>query len=317
MTRSKLGRCLEVLAALLVAGCSEPPRPVKPEPSSLRKVGAAELTGIEGRYGDHAWLGVRFARAPVGSLRFRAPQPVAPEGKREAMAFGAPCPQIGHPFGVATAPRGEPVGEEDCLFLNVYAPKMKPEQAASSKLPVMVWFHGGGNVVGHASGYDGGHLAQRERLVVVTANYRLGPFGWFRHAALGEGASPEDASGNYGTLDQIAALRWVQQHIGSFGGDPGNVTIFGESAGARDVIALTVAPPARGLFHRAIAQSGNVRVQSSEKAEAFAAAGGHPNSSSEIIARLLLREGKAKDAAGAAALLSERRRLEPETGVRT
>ena len=221
-TRRKLRRGFGVIAGLaLLSGCSEEPKAVKPEPSSMRKVGTAELTGIDGRYGNHAWLGLRFAKAPAGALRFRAPQPIAPEAKQDAMAFGAPCPQIASPFGVTTAPRGEPVGEEDCLFLNVYAPKMAQAQAAGSKLPVMVWFHGGGNVVGHAGGYDGGHLAQREKVIVVMANYRLGPFGWFRHAALREGANAEDASGNYGTLDQIAALRWVQQHIAASAAIPG------------------------------------------------------------------------------------------------
>jgi para-nitrobenzyl esterase len=291
--------------ALLVACGSAKPEPAKPDSSSTRNLGAAELTGIAGHYQNHAWLGIRYAKAPAGELRFRAPQALEPEGSHAALAFGAPCPQIAHPFGVTTAEPGTPVGAEDCLFLNVYAPHMSAAEAAAAHLPVMVWFHGGSNVVGHAGGYDGGNLAQTNNVIVVTANYRLGPLGWFRHAALREGSSPEDASGNYGTLDQIEALRWVKRHVAAFGGDPENVTIFGESAGARDVIALLVVPQARGLFQRAIAESGSVRIQDAREAEAFKADGGHRNSANEVLARLLIADGKAKDVAGARAVLEK------------
>ena len=124
----------------------------------------------------------------------------------------------------------------------------------------MVWIHGGGNSVGHAGFYDGGNLATRENVVVVAINYRLGPFGWFRHAALrGDDTTPEERSGNFGDLDPIRALEWVRDNVAAFGGDPGNVTVFGESAGGRNVLALLVAPAARGLFHRAIVQSGGLR----------------------------------------------------------
>jgi para-nitrobenzyl esterase len=297
-----------VLAGLLAlfAACagSHKAEPNKPDATSLRKLGAAELTGFTGHYQDHAWLGIRYAKAPAGELRFRAPQALDPQASESALAFGAPCPQIAHPFGVTTADPGTPVGAEDCLFLNVYAPHMTTGEAASARLPVMVWFHGGSNIIGHGGAYDGGNLAQREHVIVVTANYRLGPLGWFRHAALREGSSPEDASGNYGTLDQVEALRWVKRNIAAFGGDPQNVTIFGESAGARDVITLLVVPQARGLFQRAIAESGSVRIQDARQAEAFVADGGHQNSSNEVLARLLIADGKAKDVAGARAVLA-------------
>ncbi len=294
---------------LVFSACGGPPAPAEPpraDAASRRSLGAAEITGFTGAYGNHTWLGLRYAKAPRGDLRFRGPQLLAPPaGAQQALAFGSPCPQYAHPFGVDTAKQGTPVGDEDCLFLNVYAPTLTAEQAATQRLPVMVWFHGGSNVIGHAGGYDGGNLAQRERVIVVTANYRLGPLGWFRHASLRAGASPEEASGNYGTLDQIAALRWVQNHIAPFGGDAGNVTIFGESAGARDVLALLIAPPARGLFHRAIAQSGSMRPQDARAAEVFAAEGGHASSANEVIARLLVADGKAKDVAAARAALAK------------
>lgn len=294
---------LSLLSCLATACSREAPAPT-PHAASARHVGGAEITGFVGTYGSHAWLGMRYAKAPRGALRWRAPQPIAPSAGK-ALAFGAPCPQLGHPLGVSEAERGEPVGDEDCLFLNVYAPKLDAQAAASARMPVMVWFHGGGNVVGHAGGYDGGNLAQRERVVVVTANYRLGPLGWLRHAALREGVTQEEASGNFGTLDQIAALRWVQRHIAAFGGDPGNVTIFGESAGARNVMALLVSPPAAGLFHRAIAQSGSVRIQQPDLAERFAADGGHPAGSNELIARLLERDRKADGHAAARAAVAK------------
>ncbi len=300
MTTARTLRVL-VSCSLFAVACGRPPAPPPPsaDPSSLRKLGDAELTGYTGRYQSHVWAGIRFAKAPKGELRFRAPQTLEPAGSQQALAFGAPCPQLASPFGVTTAEPGTFVGDEDCLFLNVYAPHMSAAEAASARLPVMVWFHGGGNSVGHAAGYDGGHLAERERVVVVMANYRLGPFGWLRHAALREGSSPEDASGNFGTLDQLEALRWVQKHAAAFGGNPENVTIFGESAGGRDVIALLASPLARGLFQRAISESGNVRITDAEPAEAFVSDGGFTTSSNEALLRLLVADGGATDAAAA------------------
>jgi para-nitrobenzyl esterase len=185
-----------------------------------------------------------------------------------------------------------PVGSEDCLYLNVFAPRFAGDAVpqAGSRLPVMVWIHGGGNVVGHAGRYDGGALATREHVIVVTINYRLGPFGWFRHAALRESAADDDdRSGNYGTLDMVRALTWVRENVAAFGGDPGNVTIFGESAGGRDVFALLLSPRAAGLAHRAIVQSGGTTTTTLEEAESWADAvpAGHRNSSQEVALRLL------------------------------
>ena len=183
-----------------------------------------------------------------------------------------------------TSRRGAPAGAEDCLYLNVYAPRSATP--GTGRLPVMVWIHGGGNVVGHAGFFDGGNLAAREDVVVVTINYRLGPFGWFRHPALRDaGASELDRSGNFGTLDQVRALEWVRDNAAAFGGDPGNVTVFGESAGGTNVFALLLAPPARGLFHRAIVESGNLSFGAPATAEGFVddPQPSHPNASGEAL----------------------------------
>ena len=196
-----------------------------------------------------SFKGVPFAAPPVGELRWKAPQPVAPwQGIRKATEFGARCMQ--GPIYDDMVFRDEP--SEDCLYLNVWTPK-----AASSKpLPVMVWIHGGGFVAGSASEprQDGERLAEKG-VIVVGINYRLGVFGFLAHPELTK-ESGHAASGNYGLLDQVAALQWVQKNIAAFGGDPGRVTIFGESAGSSAVSALMASPLAHGLFQRAIGESG-------------------------------------------------------------
>lgn len=278
----------------------EPPR-VADAASARTLPGGGTVVGSVGRYGNQMWLGLPYAKPPVGALRWRAPEPAAPvAGRVEALAFGAHCPQLASPFAGVDAREGTLSGDEDCLFLNVYAPRMEPAETAH-KRPVMVWIHGGGNVVGLSDFYDGGHLAQSQDLVVITLNYRLGPLGWFRHASLRDGVSPEDQSGNYGTLDLVEALRWVQQNIAAFGGDPDNVTIFGESAGGRNVATLLLAPQAAGLFDRAIIQSGGVERSAPAEAENFRddPEPGHPRSSNEILAQLLIADGKAADVAAA------------------
>jgi para-nitrobenzyl esterase len=194
--------------------------------------------------------GVPYAAPPVGELRWRAPQPAAPwQGTRPALERGASC--IQKPSLSIDSGAGDPRPmDEDCLFLNVWTPRAEP----TAKLPVMVWIHGGALIFG-AGGlpiYDGTPLAQRGA-VVVTINYRLGSLGFFAHPSIA-GAKP-GADVNFGLLDQIAALKWVQRNIATFGGDPGNVTIFGQSAGAESVLALFASPLARGLFHKGIAQS--------------------------------------------------------------
>jgi para-nitrobenzyl esterase len=299
------------LLALGLAACTpakEPYQIASPDPATLRSTLSGELVGGEGRYGSSAWLGIPYAKPPVGALRWRAPQPAQPwSGRREAVAFGAPCAQYTSPFGGVEGKPGTAVGSEDCLTLNIWTPRFAPGKVPADKdrLPVMVWIHGGGNSIGTARFYDGGNLAATEGVVVVTVQYRLGPFGWLRHPALrADAANDEERSGNFGTLDLVRSLEWVRDNIAAFGGDPGNVTIFGESAGATDVYSLLVAPEAKGLFHRAIAESGGTSRTSVAEAENLADAEppGQPQSSGEILLRLLQRDGAADRSAAKAKL---------------
>ena len=213
-------------------------------------LGAAAADGAVTHY-----LGVPFAAAPIAGLRWRPPQPVtAWEGVLETVHAAPACPQPLPPPGsfyqkefFLTSERQS----EDCLYLNLWT----PARTADEKLPVMVWFYGGGFVQGSGSlpSFDGEALA-RHGVIVVTINYRLGPLGFLAFPALDQ-ESPDHVSGNYGLLDMIAALRWVQNNVGGFGGDPGNVTIFGQSAGAFGVNAMMASPLAHGLFQRAIVES--------------------------------------------------------------
>jgi para-nitrobenzyl esterase len=283
------------------------PGPPAIDPLARRDPPAGPVDGSRGEYGSHVWRGIPYAAPPVGERRWRAPAP-APrwDAPRAALASGGPCPQLASPLGGVDAEPGTPIGREDCLTLDVYAPASAPDAvpAGDARLPVLVWIHGGGNTIGTSSFYDGGHLAARERVVVVAVNYRLGPFGWFRHPVLAEGATPEERSGNFALLDLVQALRWVRDNAAAFGGDPERVTIFGESAGGTNVVALLASPAARGLFQRAVVQSGGTASYSVAAAESWADAPepGHPQSSREIAARLLEAHGRAADAASARAL---------------
>ena len=205
-------------------------------------VTGGKIRGSLATYGGAVFKGIPFAQPPVGDLRWREPMPVRPwTDVRDAGGFSAPCTQGGN-------------SSEDCLYLNVWT----PEWPAKSRNAVMVWFHGGGNFAGAASDplFDGESLA-RQGVLLVTAQYRLGIFGFFAHPELTK-ESAHHASGNYGLLDQIAALQWVRDNIARFGGDTGNVTIFGESAGSLDVNVLMASPLSRGLFRRVIGESGPV-----------------------------------------------------------
>ncbi|HEY2733236.1 MAG TPA: carboxylesterase family protein, partial [Polyangiales bacterium] len=203
------------------------------------------------RDGHQVFLGIPYAAPPVGSLRFAAPQPAAAwTGMREAVQFGNIAPQQAARSDVqGVIARGEQ--SEDCLYLNVYTPA-----ADGGRRPVLFWIHGGGFIVGSSSEtiYDGGPLATRGDVVLVSVNYRLGALGYLYLG--GHGGDAWGAAANAGQLDQIAALRWVRDNIAQFGGDPRQVTIFGESAGSAAVCALLAMPAARGLFARAIGQSG-------------------------------------------------------------
>ena len=193
------------------------------------------------------YLGIPYAAPPVGNLRWRPPQPAARwHGPLDATEFANHCPQTASPFGFAST-------TEDCLYLNVFAPN-RGGKGHTKNLPVMVWLHGGGLTVGESDDYNPDRLVD-QGVIVVTVNYRLGYLGFLAHPAL-SGESNGEGSGNYGLMDQQAALHWVQRNITKFGGDTDNVTIFGQSAGGLSVHSQLASPTAAGLFDRAIAQSG-------------------------------------------------------------
>ena len=278
------------------------------EPSSLRQLVEGQVIGYNDQHSTHAWRGIAFAQAPVGNKRWQQPQPPKPWlGVQEALNPAPVCPQLWREYLNVPGQDGDVVGQEDCLHLNLWAPKMTAAEAATRKLPVMLWIHGGGNTTGTANQYFGRHLAGSQNVILVAINYRLGMLGWFYHNSLSSLATnPIDASGNYGTLDQIEALRWVQRNIASFGGDPNNVTIFGESAGGRNVYSLIASPLAKGLFHKAISQSGSVRTDRLTEAQNFNddEQPGLGLSSSEVAAKLLLHDGSASDRNAAKQLLA-------------
>jgi para-nitrobenzyl esterase len=286
-----------LLGFVLTTGCAQE-GPLTADPNSARSLPAGDVVGAIGRYDSHAWLGIRYAQPPVGEMRWRAPR-AAPRREQvwEALQPAEPCPQYASPFAGSSRGASGVVGNEDCLSLDVWAPRLDPVAAREARLPVMVWIHGGGQSIGSSDFYDGGNLAATHDVVVVAVQYRLGPLGWLRHAALRTGVDPIEASGNFGTLDLILALGWVRENIAGFGGDPGNVTIFGESAGGTNVMSLMLARSARGLFHRAILQSPGFGSEEPPFAENFhdAREPGHVNSASELIARLLISDGEAAD----------------------
>jgi para-nitrobenzyl esterase len=240
-----------VLACVLIAG-SATAAAARVVPTDNGPVRGVETPAVD------KYLGIPYAAPPVGDLRWQPPQaPARWRGPRDASRFGNHCPQPASPFGTEST-------TEDCLYLNVFTPSKHGEPAQvtgkngkpkkAKRLPVMVWIHGGALVVGESDDYDPTRLVQQGR-VVVTLNYRLGFIGFFAHPAL-SAESADHASGNYGLMDQQTALQWVQRNIKKFGGDPDDVTIFGESAGGLSVHAQLASPLSAGLFDRAIAQSG-------------------------------------------------------------
>ena len=243
-------RMTMVLAALAVlaatgAGAQDAPR-VKIESGAL--VGIAHENA-------NVFRDIPFAAPPVGELRWAPPQPVKPwTGERMAALPGVSCPQPMNPNNTPNSGGANGATSEDCLQLNVYAPR-NAKGGAAKGAPVMVWIHGGSHRTGASWVYDGQNFA-RDGVVVVTVNYRLGALGYFAHPALTAAAKPGDPVGNYGLMDQIAALKWVQRNIAAFGGDPKNVTVFGESAGGMSTLALLATPAARGLYQKAIVESG-------------------------------------------------------------
>ena len=288
----------------------EAPKLITADPATERVLNSGEITGFIDKNNSHAWLGIPFAKPPVGELRWKAPRPPEPwEGPLETLYIGSMCTQpAGMLNGHPDAGPDDIAGEEDCLYLNVWAPPYVKENIPSGdeRLPVMFWIHGGGNTIGHAgqASYNGARLATIHGVVVVCINYRLGPFGWFTHPALQDpDGSLEDNSGNYGTLDIIRGLEWVQENIAVFGGNPENVTIFGESAGGVDVLSMMASPKANGLFHKAIVQSGGLWVNPVFIGQNYKdeVPPGNKFSSKEIVNNAIVKDGLAADRASAKA----------------
>lgn len=230
------------------------------------RVAQGELEGVIDEASRH-FFGIPFAEPPVGDLRWKAPVPKAPwQGILQATELSAKCAQ---PSSLSSGPSSD---EEDCLYLNVWTPYPVPAE----RLPVLFWIHGGGNESGSTSDetpvvgglfYDGAGIVETHDVVVVSTNYRLGALGFFSHPGLRAEGSP---SGNQGLLDLRLALQWTRDNIAAFGGNPDNVTIFGESAGARNVCYQVISPDSRGLFHRAISESGDCTGRITTQAEAEA-----------------------------------------------
>jgi para-nitrobenzyl esterase len=284
---ARLGALLIALGALTVgataagAGADAVTAPAAQQGARTGLVAMTAGGAVRGKAAQmmDEFLGIPYAAPPVGPLRWRPPQPAAPwAGIREATAFAPHCPQPPSGFGVAST-------SENCLYLNVFA----PPGARGGQLPVMVWIHGGSFLVGESDDYIPAGLVHRG-MIVVTINYRLGALGFLAHPALA--SRPGGPSGNYGLMDQQAALRWVHANIAGFGGNPRNVTLAGESAGGLSVLSQLVSPGARGLFARAIAESGTYDLTQTPLAtaetagEAFAAKVGCASQSAACLRAL-------------------------------
>jgi para-nitrobenzyl esterase len=216
-------------------------------PRVMLKVGLVEGVHFGPGQNEVAFLGVPYAAPPVGDLRWKPPQPVRPwTGIRSATRFGAACPQL--PAGWLSYIDWN----EDCLYLNVWTTHL----SAGPKLPVIVYFHGGSNTTGYSQLDPLGPTLSRLGVIVVSANYRLGPMGFFAHPAL-TAESPHHSSGDYGLLDQLEVLKWVRENISRLGGDPYQITVMGQSAGSVDICLLMASPMSAGLFQRAIMESGD------------------------------------------------------------
>ncbi|GIZ51451.1 carboxylesterase/lipase family protein [Noviherbaspirillum aridicola] len=245
--RARATTAAAVMAALALSACGSGggddgktalPEVVAPDVTVV-KTDKGSVKGVESD-ASLRFLGIPYAAPPTGERRWKAPEPAtAWTGTRDASKFGGTCPQAGGAFGGASV-------NEDCLYLNVYTPK------GDGPFPVMVWIHGGAFTSGESNAYDTSKLVE-QGVAVVTLNYRLGALGFLAHPAL---TAEQGASGNYGLMDQQAALKWVKNNIASFRGDPNNITIFGESAGGFSVMSHLASPLAAGLFNKAIIQSG-------------------------------------------------------------
>ena len=243
-------------------------------------------SGISNAYkssGVYNWDDIPYAKPPVGDLRWKAPRDIANSDKVLLAKDNNFCVQ--RPSGMGGSEGdGDFSGTEDCLYLDVKAPK----NLSKKSLPVMFWIHGGGNTSGFKDLYDFSKMVKRHDVIVVSLNYRLGPFGWFTHPAIQDLQFGLDKTSNFGTLDIIKALEWVQTNISLFGGDPENVTIFGESAGGHNVFSLLASQEAKGLFHKAISQSGyttSIKVEGAYKQDTYSSTSSH--ASFNIVNRIL------------------------------
>jgi len=233
--------------AALATGAAQA-QPAGTIPTARVKVETGELVGLA-RENANVFRDIPYAAPPVGPLRWKPPRPAAAwQGERQAILAGPSCPQPMRADGTPNEGGANGPTSEDCLQLNVFAPKN------ARHAPVMVWIHGGSHRRGAGWIYDGSNFA-RDGVVLVAINYRLGALGWFAHPTLTKDAGAEPVA-NYGLMDQIAALKWVQRNIAAFGGDPKNVTVFGESAGGMSTLALLATPAAKGLYAKAIVESG-------------------------------------------------------------
>ena len=293
---------LSFIFSLLLCSCSSSgdsqkeaiASPQENEQILIRQTNSGVIKGQTDN-GTLSWLGIPYAKPPVGNLRWRAPRdPDSWDGIRDATSFGGACTQYGTILYILDENLyGKPTGCEDCLYLNVWRPDTE-----ETNLPVFFFIHGGANVIGASSlpVYNGANLSRSTNMVIVTANYRLGLMGWFTHPSLRDG-DPLDSSGNYGTLDLIKALEWVQKNASSFGGDPGNVTICGQSAGAFNIHSLLTSPLAENLFHKAILHSGfpvSTKVETGDER------------TGKVITRLLIQDGLASDEESANTLVKEK-----------
>jgi para-nitrobenzyl esterase len=299
-------RILISLVFLSIASCALF-APQQPAVESLAEHKIATTSGtVQGEFGDTdsslietatspsktpstvSWMDIPYAQPPVGDLRWRAPRPLAALQSMIASKGEIACVQPATDYGGVSGDNGEAVvGTEDCLYLDIRA----PQDFATKKYPVMFWIHGGGNTTGSKDYYDFTKLVESQKVVVVTINYRLGALGWFTHPAIQELQTGLDGASNFGTLDIIQALRWVADNISQFGGDADNVTIFGESAGGHNVYTLLASPLAKGLFHKAIAQSGYTISNSLEDAYNHKAADSYVTQGSwQVVEDLLVQQ---------------------------
>lgn len=318
--KAGLGVLTLVCGALAGCGGSDPastsaPDVPAPQPT-LRSTVYGEVQGVDDSKGSgtYFWKGVPFAKPPVGALRWKAP--AEPDAWKQALAtkqFGNACIQNGRLYGPGSnntydatigTTLNTPVGSEDCLTLNIWRPASDDKD-----LPVILFLYGGSNISGYTADpvYDGAHLAKTANAVVVTANYRVGVFGFFNLAQLKSGSNLVEDSGNFALLDNIQALKFIQNNVAGFGGNKNNVTLMGQSAGAMNVWALVTSPQTAGLFHRAVPLSGGISTAATlppgtipmiNPAASYAAQG------NALLHNLLIADGKATDTASAQAYVA-------------